>query len=837
MTPSSSQTPAARCGALPSFNAARILSAMVSVLTPGRAISNIRNAPPFADLSRSGSAAHPASREIRAVADGVATELIGVGATIVLTRLLAAAERLAPGITIPCTIWQTVTAVSAARRGELLQAVQRLPVSALAPAVLHDALTPLMRHLMQPLPETDVDATDLLLGMACFAVLYEMVRQDPLEVTVTVAGRSFLYRLRQLRAVTTVLVGLHHRAEPADALSVSACQLHVPLCAPVSFGAWPPGAAAATASKAKAPPPKHPPGTSSRKMSSASRLGRVGGSVRRHRGGPGKGVVHTARSDVGYGGVAGVGSAGGTGGAGSDSSNKEAMFFSVPGSKPDHPVSPVHSDKVSSRVRVPAKVPAINEVDMAAARQTGSRIGAGPVPHAVVPLPPCLRFHHIGDAVRQIMKARFYPHPVRFCVHDRARLAFAGLFDSDHRTWVRAENVIAAIPIREDVRHRAHDPIVRYAGIGQLHRQPAKSPRPLGHDDLYVMATISTAEAQRLPHRRVDPANVLSLNHFRLIHYIGLQDRVRLLLAYAFQRCNGTVTDVSAGFLQVEHHEGVYSLEDPESDFVFSSDTLEGLVSGIERLSGWPLQSGTGALQLPRDTAPSGGINNLLVSMEDVDTAVPCSRLGRLERRTRFLQPVSFGAQGVQLLRTCFTFQANLAYIADADGMQYTLVFSPAHRDDGRMILNAQRGPGRELLISLGLNAGSIYSQQEITDVLEDQGYTHLPLADATPAPRVPDRLTSAEQPDEAPKIFTPLSSFQLERQTLRFVDHDGTEGELSLRAVAGSSHHFWLDTHQTPASEAFLQRIGLDTERNYTVEEIENFLYDDGFVQTPPLR
>ena len=854
------------CTASSPVDIGRALAAIGGPLLPGRLIPKVYNkAVPPGSLDPGGErSADSLSREARALIDGISSQMISWGTALGFTRLLAAADQLVPGVSLPWAAYQSFCALSDAARGNLLRCVQTLPFGALLPMQLHSTLGPLLRSV---LPEGIGEASlheDIVIGVACCALLYELTRQQPVEVTRSSAGRAALHRLRQLRAASNVFTGLQQVAN-GRCMPGSVQDPSMPWNT-VAAAAWPlPGALARSGKgKGNASPPKTPPNTPQRgKPGFKIKL-----SPRRQRTYPGKGVVAGVGAagtgdggGIGSGYSVGTGAAAGSSGAGSGSgaseANKEVMFAVLPGKiKEQGGKMPTDSSKQADKTRghpagVQRTVPVHRGAGTGPTVADGAQPHAGPSPIEAALLPACLHFHHAQEAQRQVRKARFDAHALRFCVHDRARPLFESLFDTGREPRAHGRDWLVSLPIRERYPRALRDaPIRKYSGLGQMHVQAPRDASALGDDDLYTVATLSMLPGSSLHNHSVDATRILPAGTFRLLEHTQLDGQPQRLLAYFIDRCEGSDPGFRAGFLPIAEDADGFRIEDEETGLTFSSESLQGLLAGIERVSGWRRHAVGMSIPSsgPQDHADgaSPAACSLFVSQPPANgRGRGCGSLS-FNRRLPFFDALPIG-HGGRLLRSCFIISGSMIIIAVPQGMLRTLVFSPADSESGLRVLNAQRPDGRSFLKALGLEAGCAYALEDVVGTLEHNGFIQV-LADVVARPVTPQRprmfhvraghdpgsSASGRESGESGEIIVPplLSTFHLGDERIDYVDHDGTPGTLHLARGGTSPCALRISAGNSPHALSFATLNGLHPGRCHDMATLQALLHAQGFVQ-----
>ena len=842
--------------------------------------------------------------ELAALADGLARELIDWGTSIGFTRALQHAERLLPGVSLPWVAYQAFSSLSDARRGQFTRAMQVLPLTAIAPAALLDAMGKCVRHWLPGVLVNAPDHHDVVLGLALCGLLHTLTRQGDCQRPRTDAGHAMLQGMARLRAGLNLLGAVRHIANrtPLPAVPESrgiagprlsapdgsrvghpeqnstlvaaqalmnafpvAAQRYAAASVAVlpSSGGWPlPGADAGRGKKTAAKIPSRPATPSrpsnQRRTFTVRRGGTTSARHRQHRPSMAEGDLqrpaNLALSSNGVGAHAAANAADGKdsimspagarkhdGGRqaparndGSRNAHGRGRDSDGSAESPDNPLAPGDGNSVTGQVQ--------------------HRHPAGPTAlHAApLPVPECTRFHHVADAVRQVIDARFNPAPLRFCVHRRAAPLFQARFGTGHLKSRNGAHWIVPACV-----HEAMPDALRAVEIRQLSQrgetpgQPPDEPMALDHDEIYVIPTVSAVSSQAIDIHNVRGNRILSRNSFKLIKHEQLGGAPRLFIAYFINRSEGEDTGVRAGFVEIQARPHNYTAVDPGTGFVFSSDTLDDLVSGLETVSGCRFRPDADTLPLlqrpRRGHLPLTAATHLFVREEALaqDTA-PYAR-HPFNPSLEFFAPVHFqfrdGLINGVLFRNCFTLVGGSVVFVDRQGQLGTLQFAAANPDGGIYTLQAHAGFEAQLIREHGLQEGASYRMQEVAEILENYGLTGLPSGD-TPVPSEVPRLDGfhvgrhavaghpvARTSFPAHSAMDPPSTFMTDDRTLRYTDHDGRQGILHFHpADAQGRSRLHVDAMTAGALE-FGRRNGIEADMGRAMGEIIALLNENGFV------
>lgn len=888
---------------------------------------------------------HAMGSEARAVLDGMGREVIDWGTSLGFARAVSHADRLVPGVALPYVAWQLFSSLSEASRGNITRAMQRLPFTALAPAMLLDHLGRCLGSLLPADMRHPLHYQDVVIGVALCALLHALTRQRVPATPQTTGGRVLLQLLSHLRSGLNLLDGIQGivnrdvsrrqrvaRALPAprgchaspahgnapsippprnatlpttamqvlsQAFPVTAGRLHAAAAseaaepmAPLS-SAWP--LSSAEAQKARPPKPPRlrpkPPAGSFRPSKQRRKF-----QVRRD---PARGDRPAVRRDS-------MDAAG----------PQRPSTLDVPTIRVGAParIAAEHKESMMSpsgnpgKDRKPKLPPRTNNGRNAGGRPrdadasgggldgdaaSGNGTGAAELPLERIPqqegdatdwpehgpgagstvapgsdgdvqgIPSCLRFHHTSEAWRQVLKSRFEPAHLRFCVHEKAVPLFRQVLrlnslDEDQRRW------IVTTAVREHLPPAPGQQIRKYSGLGQILRHQARGPTALGSDEVYAVSTISVLPERKLRAHHVEGMRILPQNSFKLIRHAPPGSAPRMLIAYFINRPTGAETGVKAGLLEVAMGDHNFTLVDPDLGTQFSSDTLDDLVAGIEKISGCRYRPDADAI--PWVNRPLRGhlpvIDGLHLFVREEALSGSIAPYERLPYNTdlNFFAPVPFqfldGLVSGMLFRNSFTIIGGSVVFVDDLGQLGTLQFSSGGPEDRCYTLERHGGFERQFIREHGLQEGETYGMEEVAEILENYDLIGLSPEDIPPpAPKprldgfhVALRAVAINEsvavdtagnghllpPPEMDSRALPRSTFRFDDNEVLYVDHDGKQGVLKFISNGSHGRHFMLAGDNGDHALRFARTNGIDAGSVLVQDEIIWALVGNGFVQIP---
>src|SRR5690606_38531742 len=117
---------------------------------------------------------------------------------------------LVPGLALPHTAYALFSSLSAASRGDLSRAMQRLPITSVVPADILRALAGCLDAFLPGWRATAGEHEAIILGIAVLALLHGLQREGPPAYPATAAGRALLRLFGHLRSAVNVVESLHN---------------------------------------------------------------------------------------------------------------------------------------------------------------------------------------------------------------------------------------------------------------------------------------------------------------------------------------------------------------------------------------------------------------------------------------------------------------------------------------------------------------------------------------------------------------------------------------------------------------------------------------------------
>lgn len=866
--------PARTCGTTGPLNVSALMPALVPMRWPGvRQVANRSFMPEAASLMP------PAA---------VRSELVDWGTAIVAIQAAQAAERLVPGISAVHHACQLYRMLTAAQQGDLLRALQQMPLGAVIPARIAE-------YLRGVLPSFCVSATGSVPDHDCAVLLLATgallchLSTAPMPTQPPATHSAALHVLRCARASLEGLRGLRSmlslpRAAGNVGLLASEAHRQPRVLAPlpvnltmrgnvrraglalrtavaparrddVPASAWPfPGAAAAPMPGKKdgaSPPVKSQTSTqgqantgqaSGLKRSNAiRRRGKADGKERR-------GSVFNTEHAQPRGNQASRNPAAIAGHAeGAKESMQNPLKHAVQGygagdgyMKREEPLPPERPDVAAAHVL-------IRNAGSAAGRAADAEAGASgqPGPLAVpedntpVPTAECIQFDDIRVLSLLVRSRRYQTRPMHVCVQPALSPLFkewATLPADSHRgmgRWMVSE------AIHEDIPHALRaTPIRRFGAAVETTLGTVPMLEPIGTDRLFTLLTMSLLDGplRREAGNRTLPR--MQANSFRVLKHKGFDGVERNYLAYFLRRDSVSERGVRGGFLEIwPGPGGTLGVDDTVHGIRITSATLDGLVATLEKLTGLRYLGARrhAALQ----ATPSPATNLFVDESQLMATRSPRQHLP-FNHALQLFAPVTLELNGpserVSLYHGSFMLLDDVLVYSDEAG-QGGMVHFGRHRvgGGGARQLRCLTSADCAFVTRHGLQQGVFYTRAHIRQVLQERGLVSLRDPASSDAILLLPKRHASTTPDPWPAPIPARSTFGFEDGSLHYVDHDGKEGSVDFEHVPRMAiPRYRLSSQLLPAQHAFAARNNFVPDTLYSEGEIEWLLAGQGYIRRP---
>lgn len=865
------------------------------MLQPVRLPSAISNGV-LPERARQPAAPPPWRSELHSIGDNLGYELVRWGTARAFSQLVQQADRLLPGISIPWTAYATYCGLSEARRGNVLRALQSIPLTRIAPIVILQAVADRLRWLPE-VADGGADPAPLVLGLAACALVHALQHQRPVRSPSTTAGKHLVRLVQMLHVATNAYAGLQSLRGAAGAGSLNVAR--VPAAGAASrctardglpangtegllmlpwhcasgvagqsvddaqgAGAWPlPGAGARRAkpkARPKPPPPSSrgggrtptgadagrghaPPGrrpTGARSASVDGAAGVPGPAAQ----GPQKERASTLRKQAALGQMA--------------QQSKESTAVSKQSSA--HAKDGLHPAMGQDDRRVAAPQHPLVAGDRAkpvecaghctpAANATGSSDGVERAAGAHAAL-ACLRFHDMREARLQVRKMRFGPVQASFCVpqraHDHFMDGFAGALRDRSAAWVKTEVVHEHIPAAQRGRGAR-----KYDGLGQMQRAEPRDPTPLVDEDVFSVLSVSPISDHLLHRRRIRSSHILAPNTFRLISYEDPAQRRRTFVAYFVRPSSEACRGLRVGYMEVTSTpQGGYALQDAEAGFSLDARSMATLVNGTQAMSGCRFEPGDDGGQADGDRVNAQQTRHLFLRERSTWCGEEAFTPQAVNDRLPFLIAREVRMPGragnVILHRNSFALGADALVFLDERGSlgRLRMVASPTAPD--QWLLVTQQAHAVRFMQRHKLQDDVSYRLADLVELLEQQGITWIPPDPDRTSPGDDPHVPAADPADPCgltrlqpsgqvtAPAVTRRSWFSWRQGVLQYVDHEGREGRLGFERHGTHGRNYRMAAGNTAAALAFAQRNQLLPHARYAEDEILWLLKGQGLVR-----
>lgn len=786
---------------------------------------------------------------LRALAAVLGDELIDWSSHIAVAGALRHLERCLPGVTIPWQVWSAFSAAGDIAQGRLRRGLLRLPVTALAPAALRQAVAELLQRCLPAFPPGMPLHEPVVLAVTACVLLGNLSRRGQRDAPQDPASVALLRIVQGLRAGLTVFGGLQRiasgvavRPSTHRAIAGPAAAPALPPCRPGDARAHSAPLAAATVWPLQVVSPETGllaadapswvtsawplAGTEGARSRPRARVKpqRPAGPVRpKHVVRPRRPSFQITRTAPGrrpsatpMGPAAGAGVSASGGMPSMPAAIKEPIVWGqsrYPARDAGHP--PASHGRVRGPVlHQPAPDPAGDRARCPGAASTtatgrcAAATGPAHAPAAKGPGVGCLRYEP-GAHLAQLARLRGHHGATLFCVQAKQQATFqATLAKAMHDMdgpWIRLHPVNETAPGGLQVR--------RFAGLDDRLRGQRRPLTPLDEDDLQTVLTLSIAAPQRGRATAVDAAPRLQQDSFQLIEYDAPDGRLRTFIAWLAGALASDDVAFAAGFVELQGSvSGVWNVDDVQSGLTLGGDTPSALVDALSWTSGCRY---VGELTADGEPRP---LRTQHVVVEDMPPAQRAA-LARTPAARSFFDitefPLPGGRASVSLLRGSYTIFDDTLLFVDRAGRSATLALEP--RGDDGVVLHVRTAAGGDFLAQCGLSDGQPLQRDALMQVLGDCGLAWVP---PPPAPQEPETA----QHDTAWYTF--------DGDQLRYVDAHGQRGTAWFVYRTGHARALRLADDTAAGVLAFARQLQILPATWYAEDELVWLLEGAGLTR-----
>lgn len=787
---------------------------------------------PVADLP----SAVPA--EGRRIASAVAHEAIAWGTDIGFTAALRQAAQCVPGAQLSLAAFQAFSALSDLSRGEMIQALLRIPPSVWLTPSCVEALHAV---LLKCLPEVVVQLEGhplLLLSLGVCGLLYARQSDCPDGSPRSVSGKAIITLLGCLRAGVRALAVLR------------------PL-RPVHASSRPALAGSAAPSFDGHPAPPQQAGSSTGHMIAflEHSFPATRACLQQRLDAPGDLPALDAWPLPGGTALQHGAAAAGQQRSAATTGHRHRHTFSV---RRIHNHARAPDERGTAMAPASARAPATSSTlathsvavllsadattDAAASDDDGAD---SPAQTAVIPAASCLAFHTTATALHQARMLRGGNAVIRFCLHPLTAPIFVHTFAQTGPHDLTGHSWMVSFAVRERVpaELRLLD-VYRYGQIAQMGSRAETYRMPLNEHEVQSVLTVSVLSQAQPLHSDVASDRIMPPNSFKIVRFQELAGTPRTFIAYHLNLSSEHGKGVKAGFLEIQSDaEGGVFVVDEDSGLTVAARRLGRLADAIERISGCAFRPDA---DLPRSHYDERGAlrlthsAHLYVRQADLHALAPPYTRQHYNASLAFIDPVEIKQgkrpTGAILFRACFTIAGSwLAYV-DEQGARGKLNLTPGNGHRG-VIAKADNGHGLAFIQQHGLE-GTEITMARLVERLESHGMTCVPWKSGgmLSLGRHTHGVTLHRAEHEG-EIWEPYlrSWFSVTSDAVKYVDHDGNHGQLQLsRDGDDAPAHFLLTDPPSTAAGRFADANGLSPRLVYTLDDIAAVLNANGYVRIP---
>jgi len=448
--------------------------------------------------------------------------------------------------------------------------------------------------------------------------------------------------------------------------------------------------------------------------------------------------------------------------------------------------------------------------------------------------PACLRFLDPQRAAAELRDTRYEQGPLRYCVHAQLRAGFVGAL-SEAMSGPDGEGPwLTAHAITEDLPQALRQLSVHKLGALEQRATPdIQRAEQLGSDAVMSVVSIAEQGYADTDGRTAQVDQLLSANSFRLLALEDLGGSTHLLIAFFVQRGSGADTVIGAGFIDVSQDEGRYSVDDAASGSLFTADSLDDLLSGLQDLSGCRylapsnrrVPGGDAAITPPAPQPAS----RLWVDTRQLHSSTAQRFMHGLPMCAVVPVPLP-GMYGQHaLFRSTFTTTDRRVDFVDATGNHGSLLLVDGDQGGYHEVLYAETALDQLMAQRAGLSSGKGCALTGLIEAMEGAGMrwivhpSEIPQDEGEgqsavhPAPLPAARMTPKETSDATTSWF----AFHFTVPELHYCDEHGRTGTLKFNKQRPPQKRYRLLEPAGSHERTFADRNGLVVGSDYNGDEI----------------
>ncbi|NIF20813.1 hypothetical protein [Candidatus Pantoea multigeneris] len=444
-----------------------------------------------------------------------------------------------------------------------------------------------------------------------------------------------------------------------------------------------------------------------------------------------------------------------------------------------------------------------------------------------------------------------------FCVKPGNQGLFKSFFTSGLK--ITSHSDIAAmcmLPCRHNLpRDKESFEFIGYSQKENMTLATSRSRDNKKKPDIYSVVTLSLLLPDEAKNRTLPKSLILPANSFKIINFPDLSGEYHHFLAFHANQ-HDSDNGFNTGIYPVSVQDGVFILKHPQSGLEFSSSSLEKLVSGLIKQTGFSYafdsasQKSKNALSI-REIVPTYAQSLFISNNETISESITRNKINpELSFISSYPTDENNGASA--LIKGSFTLINDTLCYVDFKGAKGEMVLNIEVGDPGKIKIHITNQQEADLFNHLGMSLATSYRKEELIELMDAKGITYLPNDDSPyvslPAKSDDFYIDEIYQSDSGENkhihsvgngasVSSPkyTNCFSIRDKSLYLYDQNGRFRTVKFNTTL-PGEMFMMDDN-TRADESFvIKRFNFTPGHSYRRDELMNIMKEMSLVHHPEM-
>lgn len=469
----------------------------------------------------------------------------------------------------------------------------------------------------------------------------------------------------------------------------------------------------------------------------------------------------------------------------------------------------------------------------------------------------CFDFIDTTEAVSHLQQEIMEQKNNYFCVKPGNEDLFNDFFTSDLK--ITSHSDIAAmcmLPCRHNLpMDKESFDFTGYSQKANMTLATSSSRDNKKKPEMYSIITLSLLLPDESNNRTLPKSLTLPANSFKIINFPDISGEYHHFLAFHANQ-HGSDNGFNAGIHPVNVQDGVFVLKHPHSGLEFSSSSLESLVSGLIKQTGFSYafdsasQKSKNALSI-REIVPTYAQSLFISNNGTISDSITRNKINP-ELSFISSYPTDENNGEGSLIKGSFTLINDTLCYVDFKGVKGEMALNIEVGDPGKIRIHITSQQEADLFNHLGVSLATSYRKEELIELMDSKGITYLPNDDSPyvslPAKSDDFYIDTIYQDDSGENksihsvgngksVSLPkyTNCFSISNKHLYLYDMNGRFRTIKFNATLPAGVFMMNDN--ISADELFVtKRFNITPDHSYRRDELINILKDMSLVHHPEM-